>query len=208
MKTKSVPVLFTMFLVGLVALNGDAATDLVINEVSPVAPDGGHAWIELHNPTENPIPLSGLVFRTGEEPPNEVPQLDPEIVLAPGEFLVANLDADEGAEGIERLPSGELVYHAPATLTTDWSSLRGELALYRKVMDSGATYNSLIDYVAWGSAGEIVIDKTVGAVWPSLAFVPLSEGFGLFDPNTQIVEGASIGLYPGVLPHTRRLGSF
>ena len=77
MKTKSVPVLFTMFLVGLVALNGEAATDLVINEISPVAPDGGHAWIEFYNPTPEEISLVGLVVEYADGQWYELPAVFP-----------------------------------------------------------------------------------------------------------------------------------
>ena len=177
----------------------------MITEISPVATESSPAWIELLNPLESTLDVSGLVlgFSDGVEVRLDV-EIDP---LPPGGYL--EIVADRKIEGvnIESLPTAEghesgqrVVAHIPQHLPQVWNPSRGQLALYRRVEELHRE-EALIDFVAWGGPPSPGWTRAhLGGVWPARGFVQLEESSGLYDPHTELRVGHSIGLVPGGKP--------
>ena len=190
----STPIVFAMLLVASVALNGEAATDLIINEISPVAPEGGHAWVEFYNPTPEDVILAGLVVGTAETEPFEVPDSFPS--LQPGGYLVLRFGPGPYGLQVEDGPPQLIVFTAPSRLAEVWVPSRGEIMIERPDPMSTETLE-LVDYVAWGAQGaEWSRTPERLSAWREHSFVPLAEGFGIRDAAAELTPGGSIGHYP------------
>jgi len=172
---------------------------LVINEVSPVAPRGDHPWFELHNPTSGLVELSGMIVRTAAGSRYVIPDLSglPEErrAIDRAGYVQVVLDDGDDSAGLDRSSSG-LLLHAPSALASAWSPSGGELVLYRTAPGDPSQLEPL-DYVAWGRPGQPWSRIDRGLLWPRTGFVLLAGSFGIYDSNTEIASGASIGLYPG-----------
>jgi len=194
----------TLALLSLGATEGRATppgnrASLIISEVSPVAADNGHAWFELHNPTLGRVALSGMVFRTGAGSSYTIPDLsglpeERQAITRDG-YVQVVLDDGDDSTGLDRSSSG-LLLHAPSALASAWTPSGGELVLYRTPPGT-LPEDGPLDYVAWGRPGQPWSEKGRRSLWPRTGFVLLAESFGAYDPGTEIVPGASIGLYPG-----------
>lgn len=197
---------------------------VVINEVVPNPEEGRAPWVELAIRTRD-ADLAGLVLRTGAGLEYRVPESavrDLEnvretlrgdggelaflvVALAPtgpeGELTgypgrddppsVMSLDL-VGDEVADRLRSAAV--RARGDAFAAWTPRHGELLLAR---ETAGGQRQVLDYAAWGRAGRDWSRGDRVRLWPGSAFVPLAEGFGLYDPDTALDPGASIGLYPG-----------
>jgi hypothetical protein len=197
---------------------------VVINEVMPNPPTGGAPWVELAIRTRD-ADLAGLVLLTGagleyRVPESAVRELENVrqtlrgdggelaflvVALAPtgpeGELTgypgrddppsVVPLDL-VGVEVADRLRSAAV--RARGDAFAAWTPRHGELLLAR---ETAGGQQQVLDYAAWGRAGRDWSRGDRVRLWPGSAFVPLAEGFGLYDPDTELEPGASIGLYPG-----------
>jgi len=168
---------------------------LIINEISPAASHAGSPWIELLNSSDGALSLAGTVLESAPKVVWELPSGLPPVPK--GAFVLVLLDADGTAPGAPKAGPDLIVLHAPAALAKPWAAVRGELAVYRPE-PSNVHGPQLVDYVAWGAPGSVKGQKKGDkGRWPASWFVPLAEGFGVYDPTTRLAPGASIGLYPG-----------
>ena len=168
---------------------------LIINEISPAASHAASPWIELFNSSDGALSLAGTVL---ESAPKVAWELPPGLPPVPrGAFVLVHLDGGGTAAGVPKAGPDLIVLHAPAALAKPWAAVRGELAVYRPG-PSNADGLQLVNYVAWGAPGSVRGQKKGDkGCWPASWFVPLAEGFGVYDPTTRLAPGASIGLYPG-----------
>jgi len=185
-------------LLSLLAFSGVAwgaeRRSLIINEICPVAGDGQSAWVELFNPLEQSVVLRGIALRLAADVELELDSAVPR--LGSGAFMVVSFEPATVDVRTERAGPDLIVTHAPLRLARDWTRSRGELAVYR---GHGPTDDRLLlDYVAWGRPGGAWSrTRERVAVWPGRAFVPLSEGFGVYSMDARLATGDSIGLHPG-----------
>ncbi len=89
------------------------------------------------------------------------------------------------------------VVHVPQSSASAWQPNRGMLALYMPV-DGSHKQLALVDFVAWGApARGGWTRRDLGQVWPVTSYVTLQETSGIYDPETTLRPGESIGLLPG-----------
>lgn len=170
-------------------------SSLVINEVMPRSIANRSAWIELYNPTDSPIPLTGLGIQISGRESYEVP-VDPDYpTLAGFSFLLISLSVDPGADGGYRRIRDDLLLLTDSTRSIRrWTnSSSGVLSLRRR--ESGGQ-SLVLDVVAWGGSPRADSNDLRG-LWPFAAFVPAREGFGASERALDLPAGASIGRYPG-----------
>jgi hypothetical protein len=168
---------------------------LIVNEICPGASHAASPWIELVNSSNGALSLAGTVLESAPKVAWELPSGLPPVPK--GAFVLVLVDADGTAPGVQKRGPDLIVLHAPAALAKPWAAVRGELAIYR-LGPSNAGGLQLVDFVAWGAPSPVKGQKKRGTGhWPASWFVPLAEGFGVYDPTTRLAPGASIGLYPG-----------
>lgn len=149
----------------------------VINEIQSNDPEGGSDWIELANPTSEPLDVSGLVLKDGKD---ENPYTIPDATTIPaGGYLVIRQD-DTGADGfafglgkgdsVRLFEKGEQIASAgwPDGAHTDptwglYPDVNGNT--YRNTLEAtpGAAnkFAGIPDVIAWPGSNEVrVFDKT------------------------------------------------
>jgi len=165
----------------------------MITEISPYAGGGEPPWIELHNPTEEPVEASGLTLLINDRFEYAFPEGVP--ALPPGGFLVLHLDGK--GEGGEVPSESERVttLHAPFDATPAMRGRPGQVAVYRR---DGEGKDRLVGFVSWGAPGSPKNQTPERhALWRSHWFVERAHGSGDFDPEGLKKADYAIGLYPG-----------
>ena len=100
------------------------------------------------------------------------------------------------------------VVHVPQSSASAWQPNRGMLALYMPV-DGSHNQLALVDFVAWGApARGGWTRRDLGQVWPVTGYVTLQETSGIYDPETTLRPGESIGLLPGADRASRETGPY
>jgi len=194
--------------VGHALVTGRVALDIprapLINEISPVGSAAAPAWVELRNPLDREIDVSGLVLgfsvNTEYTLPGGIPPIPEQ------GFLQIKLDRDGSDTAISSMSvsSGHMtveiaVVHLPQSLTEAWRPNRGMLAVYRPL--EGREDTVLADFVAWGApARGGWTRRHLRTLWPLTAYAALVENAGLYDPHSALQPGHSIGLLPGMEP--------
>ncbi len=145
------PTLATPGTVNSIASTLDVFPTLWLNEVQPGNLDGPldaagdrDPWVEIHNPGNDTVDLTGLFLASGYERLEEWP-FPPGTTLGPKRFLVVWCDGEPGESTATELHAG---FRLPAT--------RGSVALVRRQLGSPAVidhldYRDLPARRAWGS---------------------------------------------------------
>ncbi len=175
----------------------------IINEIAPVGSMMQPAWIELHNPLDREIDVSGLVlgFSVNTEIPlpvgvPRIPESGFLVIVLDGEGPEVTLGAMRDLLGHGE--DGATVVHVPQSSASAWLPNRGMLALYMPVHESHE-HTVLVDFAAWGAPVRGGwTRRDLGPVWPVTGYVTLQETSGIYDPETTLWPGESIGLLPGV----------
>ena len=162
----------------------DGISTLTINEVemNPPGRDSGREWIELYNPTDRPIDLSGWSVVTSHG--NKAKHPLPSQVISPGEHYVHTFPRqalDNGGEGsfateecvVLVNPSGEKVDHGP--WVTDHAN---DARTWQREHDSSSRW--------------VFKEGTPGAA-NGLSFHGVEDLFGLLDVLRQSFEKAFSG---------------
>lgn len=144
---------------------------VVINEVlyNPSGTDTGYEWVELYNPTCEPIDLTSyeLTAASGSF------YVFPNFILSPNRFVVVRWRLD-GVNTTTDLYTGSVGF------TTNMGNTTGYVALFNGTVHTQAT---IVDYVAYGAGGQSWESTAVGAnIWQSGNYVENAS------------EGSSIGL--------------
>lgn len=92
-------------------------SEVMSNNLTTLSDENGDLcdWVELHNPTENPINLAGYMLTDASD--NIDKFIFPEITLKPGEFFVVY------ANGIEKVDLENRIIHVPFSLSTKGESI-------------------------------------------------------------------------------------
>jgi hypothetical protein len=164
-------------------------SSIVINEIMPFPADPNECpWIELFAVDGSLTPES-LAVQIGPFHSRRVlGAWEQEADRLPVICLVIN--------GCERCLGGPLT---DSLRTEPFESGFGEMANHGEIRlrHMGVETGRTVDYVAWGRPGTVSADDDPGIPWHRGDFVTHGGGFGVYDPDSNLVRGQSIGLHPG-----------
>lgn len=162
---------------------------LVVNEIMLYPKGNSCPWIELLNPTDQPIALDEFAVSLDSRDYSHLPR-PPAAELMPGRVQLVVIRTPGCDVGLHRTWMS-----VPDRVLTGWRT-GGAISLRRQTGDHRPLNEwSLVDYVAWGAPpGTNPVDQR--ELWPPMAFVPLQESVGYVPRGVAIQSDESIGLYP------------
>ena len=183
---------FTDFAVSTKGSANIETNPVVPNEIQSNDPDGGPDWVELANPTEEDLDISGIVIKDNDDSHEYV--IPEGTVISAGGFLVIdNLSFGLGSDDSVRLyEDGRLIAAASWTGHTDptwglYPDVNG--SEYRNTLEAtpgeANRFAGIPEVIQWPGSDEIIVCDTVST------FLEDSSGLDFFNGQLYAVDNGT-----------------
>lgn len=171
----------------------DAAGDLVITEYHPDSSLGiAGTWFEIHNPTADPLNLRGVTLTGPALAPLEV---DVELIMEPGDYVVVAAEEDPGANGglaVDLLWPELLLGQTSAMLRVVRGTTILDEVVWSAAWPRGIDVSTSLSPAALG-AGDAHLQNDSAASWCLATEAYGAEAFGTPGaPNSSCAAGVTV----------------
>jgi hypothetical protein len=163
---------------------------LAVNEIMPVAPEGGAPWVELRNVGELPVASAGVVVTDMDDSVYTIPEASP--MIQPGDLVLITFDGQGSDMDDYDAGDGLVALHTPEEFTAPFDPEGDQVGVYSSKVFHPET---VIDFVAWSRPPVENDNPAVAAgIWLDGVFINAERG-GEITGESQ--PGESMGIFPG-----------